>query len=115
MHACQLRHHQTHFCHSTRTRFGQLSNRLTPRKLPTSSRKVPQTVAGAPIRAECAAAIGRYAYIWGWELVNMHNRHATFARAPHPGLCGGVVPIGAGEEKSSLTKPPSQVEWPSTL
>ena len=61
--------------------------------LPQSAHDVPPTVAGAPISPEYVAAIGRFAYIWGWPLVNMHNRHATFAKAPHPGLLGGVLPV----------------------
>jgi len=31
------------------------------------------------------------AYLWGWEPVNFANRHAAFAKAPEPGLMGGVL------------------------
>jgi hypothetical protein len=37
--------------------------------------------------------VGRMAYMWGWPLVNMANRAAAFAKAPEPGLLGGVVPV----------------------
>jgi hypothetical protein len=37
--------------------------------------------------------IGRMAYIWGWPLVNSHNRRAAFAKAPEPGRNGGVLPV----------------------
>lgn len=50
-------------------------------------------VAGAPIGPTYAAAAGRFAYLWGWPLVNMHNRQKLFAMAPHPGLLGGVLPV----------------------
>lgn len=60
---------------------------------PQSDKDVPSPAAGAPISPEYANAIGRFAYIWGWPLVNMHNRHATFGQAPHPGLLGGVLPV----------------------
>ncbi|WP_234683309.1 DUF1254 domain-containing protein [Bradyrhizobium monzae] len=60
---------------------------------PQSGKDVPSPVAGAPISPEYANVMGRFAYIWGWPLVNMHNRHAVFGTAPHPGLLGGVLPV----------------------
>jgi hypothetical protein len=38
-------------------------------------------------------AVGRLAYLWGWPLVNMHNRLSVMAKVPAPGLAGGVVPV----------------------
>jgi hypothetical protein len=38
-------------------------------------------------------AVARMAYVWGWPLVNSHNRRAAFAKAPEPGRNGGVLPI----------------------
>jgi hypothetical protein len=37
--------------------------------------------------------VARMAYLWGWPLVNSHNRRAAFAKAPEPGLNGGVLPV----------------------
>ena len=37
--------------------------------------------------------VGRMAYVWGYAMVNAHNRRAAFAEAPEPGYLGGVVPI----------------------
>jgi hypothetical protein len=37
--------------------------------------------------------VARMAYVWGWPLVNVANRSAAFAKAPEPGLLGGVVPV----------------------
>lgn len=37
-------------------------------------------------------SVARSAYIWGWPLVNMQNRHDRITQAPHPGLLGGVLP-----------------------
>ena len=37
--------------------------------------------------------IGRMAYVWGYAMVNAHNRRAAFAEAPERGYLGGVVPI----------------------
>lgn len=68
---------------------------MTPGQVPApaSARDVPLPVPGAPVRSEYAAAVASFAYIWGWPLVNMHNRHALFGTAPHPGLLGGVLPV----------------------
>ena len=37
--------------------------------------------------------VGRMAFIWGYALVNAHNRRLAFSQAPEPGLLGGVVPF----------------------
>src|SRR5262245_66087064 len=38
-------------------------------------------------------ALARTAYVWGWPLVNSHNRRAAFAKAPEPGRNAGVLPV----------------------
>ena len=50
-------------------------------------------VAGAALHPDYAKAVGRFAYIWGWPLVNMWNRRAGITQAPAPGRLGGVVPV----------------------
>lgn len=70
---------------------------------PQSARDVPLPVAGAPISPEYASAVGRMAYIWGWPLVNMHNRQTLFAQAPEPGLLGGVLPVAPLNQLSMLS------------
>ena len=39
-------------------------------------------------------AVGQLAYLWGWPLVNMHNRLSIMEKVPAPGLAGGEVPVG---------------------
>jgi hypothetical protein len=39
-------------------------------------------------------AVGQLAYLWGWPLVNMHNRLSIMEKVPAPGLLGGMVPVG---------------------
>ena len=36
--------------------------------------------------------MARDTYLWGWALVDSFNRRASFAKAPEPGLVGGVLP-----------------------
>jgi hypothetical protein len=48
---------------------------------------------GAIMHPEYVKTIGRMAYVWGWPMVNSHNRRATITQAPEPGRLGGVVPV----------------------
>ncbi|MGW5383796.1 DUF1214 domain-containing protein [Nocardia sp. NPDC003963] len=43
---------------------------------------------------EYARAVARTAYLWGWPLVNIHNRRAYMEQLPEPGLMAGIVPAG---------------------
>lgn len=45
--------------------------------------------------AYCRSSLGRLAYLWGWPLVNMHNRLSIASQLPGPGLLGGVVPLAS--------------------
>jgi hypothetical protein len=65
--------------------------------------KVPGPVPGAPLSKEYVAAIGRLAYIWGWPLANMQNRHRMFSLAPEPGLMGGLLPVAPIGQNSMLS------------
>ena len=76
--------------------------------LPKTAAEVPGPVPGAPLSKEYVAAVGRFAYIWGWPLANMQNRHKMFSLAPEPGLMGGllpVAPIGQASMLSDYIKP----------
>jgi hypothetical protein len=41
---------------------------------------------------EYVRSVGRLAYLWGWPLVNLHNRLSIMEKVPAPGLLGGIVP-----------------------
>ncbi|TCK00153.1 hypothetical protein DFR71_1145 [Nocardia alba] len=49
---------------------------------------------GPKVTPEYASAIGRAAYLWGWPLVNLHNRRVFMEQLPAPGLLAGIVPAG---------------------
>ena len=61
--------------------------------LPTSPAEVPGPATGTAMTKAYVESVGRLAYVWGWPLVNSHNRRAAFAKAPEPGLNGGVLPV----------------------
>jgi hypothetical protein len=47
--------------------------------------------------------VGRMAYVWGYPLVNAHNRRVAITSAPKPGLLGGIVPVAPAGYNSMLT------------
>ncbi|MFI6942834.1 DUF1254 domain-containing protein [Streptomyces sp. NPDC050418] len=51
-------------------------------------------LAGTKTSDAYLTALGRVAYLWGWPLVNMHNRLSVMEQLPAPGLLAGTVPAG---------------------
>jgi hypothetical protein len=47
--------------------------------------------------------VGEYAYLWGWPMVNIHNRKVTFERLPGAGYMGGIVPVAPANQIGMLT------------
>jgi len=60
---------------------------------PRSAAEVPGPASGTAMTNAYVESVGRMAYVWGWPLVNSYNRRAAFAKAPEPGLNGGVLPV----------------------
>jgi hypothetical protein len=52
-------------------------------------------MAAARMTEDYIRSVGRVAYLWGWPLVNMHNRLSIMEKLPGPGLLGGVVPAAS--------------------
>ena len=71
--------------------------------LPKTAADVPGPAAGTVMTKEYVQMVGRMAYVWGWTLVNSHNRRASFAMAPTPGLMGGVLPVAPVGQNAFLT------------
>jgi hypothetical protein len=71
--------------------------------LPKTAAEVPGPAAGTAMTKEYVQMVGRMAYVWGWPLVNSHNRRASFAMAPTPGLMGGVLPVAPVGQNAFLT------------
>jgi hypothetical protein len=60
--------------------------------------QVPGIVVGmvaARMTKDYVRSAGRLAYLWGWPLVNMHNRLSIMEKLPGPGLLGGLVPAAS--------------------
>lgn len=71
--------------------------------LPKAAAEVPGPASGTTMTTEYVQMVGRMAYLWGWPLVNSHNRRAAFAMAPTAGLNGGVVPMAPVGLNAMLT------------
>jgi len=61
--------------------------------IPQTASQVPGPAPGTAMTEAYVQTVARMAYMWGWPLVNMANRRAAFAKAPEPGLLGGVIPV----------------------
>lgn len=57
-----------------------------------SAAELTKPVTGIDMFDMYARTIAQTAYVWGWPLVNMRNRHDQVTKAPEPGLLNGVVP-----------------------
>jgi len=57
---------------------------------------------GAIMHPEYVKTVARTAYVWGWTMVNSHNRRSNITQAPEPGRLGGVVPVAPVNRLSML-------------
>jgi hypothetical protein len=60
-------------------------------------------VANTIMTDEYVKHIGTLAYLWGWPMVNIHNRKVTFEKLPEPLYKGGVVPLSPPNQLCMLT------------
>ncbi len=61
--------------------------------LPKAAADVTAPASGIVMHPAYAKAVGRFAYIWGWPMINMLNRSAAITKAPQPGRLNGVLPV----------------------
>ena len=76
--------------------------------LPKTAAEVPGPAAGTAMTKAYVQMVGRMAYVWGYALVNSHNRRAAFAYVTSqngnvPGWNGGVLPMAPVGYNSMLT------------
>jgi hypothetical protein len=60
---------------------------------PRSPAEVTQPADGVVMHPEYARAVARWAYVWGWPMMNMFNRRNSVTKAPEPGRLNGVLPV----------------------
>lgn len=72
--------------------------------VPKISKTIPSgPVSGTRLPESYVRDVARLAYLWGWPLVNMHNRHLVFEKVPENGLGDGVLPVGPLNRLTMLT------------
>jgi hypothetical protein len=88
----------------------QKSSEATSTPQPTDNAPAAQAaaqIAGTPsgtvMTPEYVATIGRFAYVWGWPLLNNLNRALAVKDIPSPGRLGGVVPVSPPGRISMLS------------
>src|SRR5262245_60839760 len=52
---------------------------------------------------EYVQMVGRFAFLWGWPMVNSFNRRTAMVSVPEPGLRGGVLPNAPRGQVCMLT------------
>jgi hypothetical protein len=57
-----------------------------------SGKEVHGTAPNTALTKEYVQMVGRFAYFWGWTMVNSFNRRTAMASVPEPGLRGGILP-----------------------
>jgi hypothetical protein len=68
----------------------------------TSSASVPGPVPGGRMTEDYVRRVGAMAYLWGWPMVNIHNRKITFEKLPGPGMICGIVPVAPSNQIAML-------------
>ncbi|WP_367345966.1 DUF1254 domain-containing protein [Stenotrophomonas bentonitica] len=71
---------------------------------PTETTALPSgPVAGTPLIEPFVRDVARLAYVWGWPMVNLHNRHVVFSKVPGFGLGEGILPMAPINRLTMLT------------
>lgn len=74
-----------------------------PVTVPEISTRIPAgPVSGTHLPEAYIRDVARLAYLWGWPMVNIHNRRAVFSKVPENGLGDGVLPVGPLNRVSML-------------
>jgi hypothetical protein len=63
---------------------------------------VPGPVPGTRMTEAYVSQVGRLAYLWGWPMVNIHNRRVIMGKVPEPGYMGGIVPVAPPNQLAML-------------
>jgi hypothetical protein len=65
---------------------------VAPNVAPDTAIYLKGSLPGTTFTPEYVKAVGRFAYIWAWPMVNSFNRRVALTSVPEPGLRGGVLP-----------------------
>lgn len=72
--------------------------------VPEISKEIPKgPISGTTLPKAYVRDMARIAYLWGWPMVNMHNRQMVFSKVPENGLGDGILPVGPIGRVTMLT------------
>lgn len=71
--------------------------------IPTMASEVKGPASGNNMSKAYVQMVGRFAFVWGYPLVNAHNRRIAFSKAPEPCLIDGVAPFAPIGYNAMLT------------
>ncbi len=67
-------------------------------------KKIPSgPVEGTQMTDAYVKQVAQMAYLWGWPMVNVHNRKTMYEKLPHAGLIGGIVMAAPPNQLAMLT------------
>lgn len=75
---------------------------LTPAATPPGAESIPGPVPGTRLTEAYVSQIGRSIYLWGWPMVNIHNRRIVMGKVPEPGYMGGIAPVAPPNQLAML-------------
>jgi len=75
---------------------------VVPDATPAAPVPAPGPMPGTRLTEDYVRRVGATTYLWGWPMVNMHNRKLILEKLPEPGLMGGIVPVAPVNQLSML-------------
>jgi hypothetical protein len=69
---------------------------------PPAEPPVPGPIPGTRMTEAYVSQVARSAYVWGWPMVNVHNRSVIMSKVPEPGYMAGIVPVAPPNQLAML-------------
>jgi hypothetical protein len=73
-----------------------------PIPAPQKKTEIAGTPANTRFSKEYVQMVARFAYLWGWPMVNIHNRRVIMGKVPELGYMGGIVPVAPPNQLAML-------------
>lgn len=71
---------------------------------PNEAKPIPSgPVEGTRMTDAYVKQVAQMAYLWGWPMINVHNRKTMYEKLPHAGLIGGIVMAAPPNQLAMLT------------
>jgi len=78
------------------------ANQPPSEAIPAAAEMVPGPIPGTRLSDGYVSQVGRSIYLWGWPMVNVHNRRIVMGKVPEPGYMSGIVPVAPPNQLAML-------------